>query len=87
MRRRLCWPVPDADEKHPDLHGKNVLLLDLKSSNIFFTSNKFVKMGDYGISKVLLDCTSAKNFVGTPYYLSPEVCSNKKDDLRSDLCP
>ncbi len=66
------------------LHSKNVLHRDLKSANIFLTSNKYVKIGDFGISKVL-DSTSAKTFVGTPYYLSPEVCSNKKYDLRSDL--
>lgn len=66
------------------LHSKNVLHRDLKSANIFLTSNKFVKIGDFGISKVL-DATSAKTFVGTPYYLSPEVCSNKKYDFKSDL--
>lgn len=66
------------------LHSKNVLHRDLKSANIFLTSNKYVKIGDFGISKVL-DSTSAKTFVGTPYYLSPEVCENKKYDLRSDL--
>ena len=52
------------------LHSKNVLHRDLKSANIFLTSNKFIKIGDFGISKIL-DSTSAKTFVGTPYYLSP----------------
>ncbi len=52
------------------LHSKNVLHRDLKSANIFLTSNKTLKIGDFGISKVL-DNTSAKTFVGTPYYLSP----------------
>ncbi|MCL4159842.1 UNVERIFIED_CONTAM: hypothetical protein GTU68_035695, partial [Idotea baltica] len=66
------------------LHSKSVLHRDLKAANIFLTSNKFVKIGDFGISKVL-DSTSAKTFVGTPYYLSPEVCSNKKYDFKSDL--
>jgi NIMA (never in mitosis gene a)-related kinase len=66
------------------LHSKNVLHRDLKAANIFLTSKKLIKIGDFGISKVL-DSTSAKTFVGTPYYLSPEVCSNKKYDLRSDL--
>jgi NIMA (never in mitosis gene a)-related kinase len=52
------------------LHSKNVLHRDLKSANVFLTSNKTLKIGDFGISKVL-DNTSAKTFVGTPYYLSP----------------
>jgi len=66
------------------LHSKNVLHRDLKSANVFLTSNKTLKIGDFGISKVL-DNTSAKTFVGTPYYLSPEVCENRPYNLSSDL--
>ena len=57
---------------------------DLKGANVFLTSNKTLKIGDFGISKVL-DNTSAKTFVGTPYYLSPEVCENRPYNLASDL--
>eukprot|EP00919_Chromeraceae_sp_WS-2016_P000014 GHVR01000057.1.p1 GENE.GHVR01000057.1~~GHVR01000057.1.p1 ORF type:complete len:151 (-),score=6.54 GHVR01000057.1:1234-1686(-) len=66
------------------LHSKKVLHRDLKSANVFLTSNKTIKIGDFGISKVL-DATSAKTFVGTPYYLSPEVCDNRPYNLKSDL--
>ena len=66
------------------LHSKKVLHRDLKSANIFLTTNKTIKIGDFGISKVL-DNTSAKTFVGTPYYLSPEVCENRPYDYKSDL--
>lgn len=66
------------------LHSKNVLHRDLKSANIFLTSNKTLKIGDFGISKVL-DNTSAKTFVGTPYYLSPEVCESRPYSLSSDI--
>lgn len=61
--------VRHAGDGNQALHSKNVLHRDLKSANIFLTSNKYVKIGDFGISKVL-DSTSAKTFVGTPYYLS-----------------
>ena len=66
------------------LHDKKILHRDLKSANIFLTANKTIKIGDFGISKVL-DNTSAKTFVGTPYYLSPEVCENRPYDFKSDL--
>ena len=57
------------------IHGRKVLHRDLKSQNIFLTGNKTVKLGDFGISKVLENTNgAAMTVVGTPYYMSPEVC-------------
>jgi NIMA (never in mitosis gene a)-related kinase len=48
---------------------------DLKSQNIFLTRENQMKIGDFGISKVLENTTDfAKTSLGTPYYLSPEIC-------------
>ena len=66
------------------LHSKNILHRDLKSANIFLTKNLSLKIGDFGISKVL-EGTSAMTCIGTPLYLSPEVCNNKPYGLSSDL--
>lgn len=35
------------------VHGRKVLHRDLKTQNIFLTGNNTVKLGDFGISKVL----------------------------------
>lgn len=50
---------------------------DIKTSNIFLTSKGMIKLGDFGISK-LLDNSHDKaiTVVGTPYYLSPEACES-----------
>eukprot|EP00746_Dinoflagellata_sp_MGD_P015796 gnl/MRDRNA2_/MRDRNA2_135285_c0_seq1.p1 gnl/MRDRNA2_/MRDRNA2_135285_c0~~gnl/MRDRNA2_/MRDRNA2_135285_c0_seq1.p1 ORF type:complete len:553 (+),score=86.10 gnl/MRDRNA2_/MRDRNA2_135285_c0_seq1:89-1747(+) len=68
------------------IHDKHVLHRDLKSSNFFITKSGNLKVGDFGIAKVL-SCTAAcaKTQIGTPYYLSPEVCQEKPYSWGSDI--
>lgn len=68
------------------LHDKNILHRDLKLSNIFISSNGDIKLGDFGIAKVLNNTDEfAKTIVGTPYYLSPEICQKKPYNHKSDI--
>lgn len=49
-----------------------VLHRDLKPANIFLSVKQNVKLGDFGLARILNHETSfAKTFVGTPYYMSP----------------
>ena len=67
-------------------HDRKILHRDLKSGNIFLTSNGIVKLGDFGIAKVLSNTVEkAVTIVGTPYYLSPEIINNKPYSFKSDL--
>ena len=68
------------------MHSKHILHRDIKSQNVFLTKNNMIKIGDFGISKTL-DCTlaKAKTFVGTSYYLSPEIILNIPYSYESDI--
>ncbi|CAK0835902.1 unnamed protein product, partial [Prorocentrum cordatum] len=67
-------------------HKKHILHRDLKCGNIFLTSNGSVKVGDFGISKVL-DHTGAVavTMIGTPLYLAPEVCQSMPYGVKADI--
>ena len=43
-------------------------------------------LGDFGIARVLKSTGElAKTMIGTPYYLSPEICENKPYNNKSDV--
>ena len=53
------------------VHDRKILHRDLKSQNIFLTDKGMIKLGDFGIARVLSETKSkAKTVVGTPYYFS-----------------
>ena len=55
-----------------DLSLMQVLHRDLKPANVFLDSHGQVKLGDFGMARILHHNFSlAKTFVGTPYYMSP----------------
>ena len=68
------------------IHKKKIIHRDLKSDNVFLMKSGIVKLGDFGIAKGLQSTwEKAKTFVGTPYYLSPEIIANEPYDSKSDI--
>ena len=68
-----------------DIHKLKILHRDLKSLNIFLKEGNDVRVGDLGVAKVLNQTFFAKTFIGTPYYLSPEICEDKPYNDKSDV--
>jgi NIMA (never in mitosis gene a)-related kinase 2 len=70
---------------HTRKEGK-ILHRDLKPGNIFLDSNYNVKLGDFGLSRVMGDqSVFAYTHVGTPYYMSPEQIQDQKYNEKSDI--
>ncbi|XP_054590851.2 serine/threonine-protein kinase Nek1 isoform X1 [Nothobranchius furzeri] len=68
------------------VHDRKILHRDIKSQNIFLTKDGTVQLGDFGIARVLNSTVDlARTCIGTPYYLSPEICENKPYNNKSDI--
>ena len=67
------------------IHSKKILHRDIKTLNIFLTKELNGKIGDLGVAKVLEGTNHAMTFIGTPYYVSPEMCQNKPYNEKSDI--
>jgi NIMA (never in mitosis gene a)-related kinase len=68
------------------LHANKILHRDIKTINMFLTKENKIKIGDLGVAKMLNQTANfAHTVVGTPYYLSPELCEEKPYNHKSDV--
>ncbi|KAF7889954.1 uncharacterized protein EAF02_002369 [Botrytis sinoallii] len=65
--------------------GVMILHRDLKPENIFLGEGNSVKLGDFGLSKLMESHDFASTYVGTPFYMSPEICAAERYTLKSDI--
>ncbi|KAF1490525.1 Serine/threonine-protein kinase Nek5, partial [Pygoscelis antarcticus] len=82
----LSWFVQiSLGLKH--IHDMKILHRDVKAQNIFLSNNeKVAKLGDFGIARQLNSTMEfAHTCVGTPYYLSPEMCENRPYNNKTDI--
>ncbi|XP_032856143.2 serine/threonine-protein kinase Nek5 isoform X2 [Tyto alba] len=86
LTKILSWFVQiSLGLKH--IHDKKILHRDVKAQNIFLSNNgKVAKLGDFGIARQLNSTMEfAHTCVGTPYYLSPEICENRPYNNKTDI--
>jgi len=68
------------------IHKLHVIHRDIKPSNIFLTKNGIIKIGDFGISKILIKNVKNTNTqIGTPNYMPPEVINSESYDYTVDI--
>lgn len=69
-------------------HDRDLVHRDIKPANLMLCDDGTVKVVDFGIAQTREygdKLTNTGEFVGTPGYLSPEVCTGKDVDARSDI--
>jgi NIMA (never in mitosis gene a)-related kinase len=68
------------------IHSLKIIHRDIKPANIFVSIEGSLKLGDFGISKALSATNDvALTQIGTPYFMSPEVCNNEPYSNKCDI--
>ena len=67
-------------------HAQGIVHRDIKTANLFLTTDKLVKIMDFGLAKMFEEVRGGTTVIsGTPFYMSPEQIVGSVVDQRTDL--
>ncbi len=67
-------------------HNQQIVHRDIKTANLFLTTDRVVKIMDFGLAKMMEEVRRGSTVIGgTPSYMAPEQAVGERVDHRADL--
>lgn len=84
---QITTALADCHSSEEEAGKKKPIILhrDIKPENVFLNHFGLVKLGDFGLSKAMEMAAFTNTYVGTPYYMSPELINGQQYDVKSDI--
>ncbi|KAJ5078800.1 mtk1/mekk4 [Anaeramoeba ignava] len=67
------------------LHKQGVIHRDIKCANILVTTDGGIKLTDFGVATQLSEKTMQQSFLGSPYWMAPEVIELSPPTTKCDI--
>uniref|UniRef100_A0A6Q2WUC1 Mitogen-activated protein kinase kinase kinase kinase n=1 Tax=Esox lucius TaxID=8010 RepID=A0A6Q2WUC1_ESOLU len=85
--RQIAYVCRETLQGLRHLHETGKMHRDIKGANILLTERGDIKLADFGVAaEINASVAKRKSFIGTPYWMAPEVAAVEKKGGYNQLC-